>query len=268
MNDFHRPTPEEFDVLARDQKLDGLQAYELGLVLYHVDEDLKEYRKRREGRKPRRELVRRLKRFADLFNDLEYEIDRSRKTMADFLPLDAQEEIGQLMSYGAIEAALNREIPSRDLRSEIESLTGDDPDFRMAQIEASLEHERRAIGLKDGPELLAFLIKKINQPIKTWFAVDRLNRGGRPTKNPARDLLLFRLAEAAPVVIGRRATATARGRFVRLCAAVVAACGLDDRGIERSVEKAIKELTTEQRKGFRRIPKPPATPTESGSANS
>ena len=64
------------------------------------------------------------------------------------------------MSYCAIEAALNREIPSRDLRSEIESLTGDDPDFRMAQIEASLEHERRAIGLKDGPELLAYLIKK------------------------------------------------------------------------------------------------------------
>ena len=61
MNDFHRPTPEEFDVLVRDQKLDGLQAHELGLVLYHVDEDLKEYRKRREGRKPRRELVRRLK---------------------------------------------------------------------------------------------------------------------------------------------------------------------------------------------------------------
>jgi hypothetical protein len=41
MNDFHRPTPEEFDVLVRDQKLDGLQAHELGLVLYHVDEDLK-----------------------------------------------------------------------------------------------------------------------------------------------------------------------------------------------------------------------------------
>ena len=62
MNDFHMPAP-EFDELIRDQKLDDLQAYELRLVLYHVDEDLKEYRKRREGNKPRRELVRRLKRF-------------------------------------------------------------------------------------------------------------------------------------------------------------------------------------------------------------
>jgi hypothetical protein len=268
MNDFHRPTPEEFDELVRDQKLDDLQARELGLVLYHVNEDLKEYRKRREGRKPRRELVRRLRRFADLFNDLEYEIDRSRKTMADFLPLDTQEEIGQLMSYGAIEAALNREIPSRDLRSEIESLRLDDPDFRMAQLEERLEYERQAIGLKNGPELLAYLIKTINQPIKAWFDVDRLNRGGRPPKTVERDYLLLRVAEAAPAVIGRRPTATAGGRFVRLCAAVVVACGFDGLGVERAVEKAIKELSAEQQKGLRRIPKQPATRIESGSANS
>jgi hypothetical protein len=203
-----------------------------------------------------------------LFNDLEYEIDRSRKTMADFLPLDALEEVGLLMSYGALEAALDREIPSRDLRSEIECLTADDPDFRMAQIEARLEYERQAIGLKDGPELLAYLVKKINQPIKTWFAVDRLNGGGRPTKNPARDLLLFRLAEAAPVVIGRRATATAGGRFVRLCEAVVLFCSLERRGIERAVEKAIKELSKQQRKGFRRNPRPPGTTTPIGTAKS
>ena len=113
MNDFHRPTPEEFDVLVRDQKLDDLQAHELRLVLYHVDEDLKEYRKRREARKPRKDLVRRLRRLANLLNNLEYEIDRSRNTAAEFLPLEVLEEIGLLLSSGGTEAALNREIPSR-----------------------------------------------------------------------------------------------------------------------------------------------------------
>ena len=54
MNDFHGPTPEEFDELVHDQKLDDLQAHELRLVLYHVDEDLKAFRERLEGRKPRR----------------------------------------------------------------------------------------------------------------------------------------------------------------------------------------------------------------------
>ena len=268
MNDFHRPTPKEFDELVLDQKLDDLQAHELGLVVYHVDEDLKEYRKRREGARPRRELVQRLRKFAKLFNNLEYEIDRSRKTMADFLPLDAQKEIGQLMSYGAIEAALDREIPSRDLKSEIESLTMDAPNFRMARLEDRLEYERQVIGLKNGPELLAYVIKTINQPIKAWFDVDRLNQGGRPPKIVERDYLLLRLAAAAPAVIGKRPTATANGPFVRLCAAVVTACGFGDRGIERAIEKAIKELSKERRKGFKRIPKPPATSTESGSASS
>ena len=213
MNDFRRPTAEEFDALVREQKLDGLQAHELRLVLYHVDEDLKENRQRREGRTPRRELVRRFRKVADLLSDLEYEIDRSRKSMADFLPHEALEEIGLLMSYGATEAALNREIRSRDLRLEIEGLTAGDPDFRMAQIEERLEYQRQAIGLKNGPELLLYMIKTINRPIKAWFEVDRLNQGGRPPKNLERDYLLLRLAERAPAIIGRRPTATARGRF-------------------------------------------------------
>jgi hypothetical protein len=203
-----------------------------------------------------------------LLNNLGYEIDRWRKTMADFLPLDAQEEIGQLMSYGAIEAALSREIPSRDLKSEIESLTMDAPNFRMAQLEERLKYERQAIGLKNGPELLAYLIKTINQPIKAWFDVDRLNRGGRPPKTVERDYLLLRLAATAPAVIGKRPTATANGPFVRLCAAVVTACGFGDRGIERAVEKAIKELSKQSRKGFRRSPRAPATPTQTRSTKS
>jgi hypothetical protein len=111
-------------------------------------------------------------------------------------------------------------------------------------------------------------VERVNQPIKTWFELDRRNRGGRPAKNLARDFLLFRLAEAAPAVIGRRPTATAGRRFVRLCAAVVVACGFDDRGIERAVEKAIKELSKQSRKGFRRSPRAPATPTQTGSTKS
>jgi hypothetical protein len=83
-----------------------------------------------------------------------------------------------------------------------------------------------------------------------------------------RDYLLLRVAEAAPAVIGRRPTATAGGRFVRLCAAVVVACGFDGLGVERAVEKAIKELSAEQRKGLRGIPKRTATRIESGSVSS
>jgi hypothetical protein len=242
MNDFRRPTPEEFDELVRDQILDDLQAHELRVVLYHVDEDLKAFRKRLEGRKPRQELVRRLKRVAKPLGDLEFELRRWAKTLNDFLPAETQEEIGMLMSFSAMEAALKREIRTPEFRSEIESLLSECPDFRMRQLEDRVVIWRQTRGIENGGELLMHFVETINQPIKTWIELDRRNLGGRPAKNLARDFLLFRLAEAAPAVIGRRPTATAGGRFVRLCAAVVVACGFGRRGIERAVEKAIKEL--------------------------
>ena len=46
----------------------------------------------------------------------------------------------------------------------------------------------RLSGLSTVPNCSRTWSRQINQPIKTWFDVDRLNRGGRPTKNPARDL--------------------------------------------------------------------------------
>jgi hypothetical protein len=267
MNDFHKPTSEEFDELVRDQRLDDLQARELRLVLYHVDEDLKEYRNRRKDRKPRRELVRRLKRAAKLLSDLEFELRRWGQTIDEFLPADTREEIGTLMSFSAMESALKREIQTPELSSEIESLSSECPDFRMAQLEDRLLTRRQARGLEHGGELLMHFVERINQPIKTWFDVDRLNRGGRPPKTVERDYLLLRLAEAAPAVIGKRPTATANGPFVRLCAAVVVACRLEDRGIERAVENTIKKLSSDQLTGFRRIRRPPATPPRTGSAN-
>jgi hypothetical protein len=97
MNGFHTPTPQVFDDLVREQGLDALQAHELSLVLYHVDEDLKAHRKRLEGRKPRAELIWRLKRIARILADLEYEMRRWGKTLNDFLPMDAGEEIGVLV---------------------------------------------------------------------------------------------------------------------------------------------------------------------------
>ena len=119
-----------------------------------------------------------------------------------------------LMSFSAMEAALKREIRTPELGSEIENLLSECPDFRMAQLEDRLLTRRQARGLEHGGELLMHFVERINQPIKTWIELDRRNRGGRPTKNVARDFLLFRLAEAAPAVIGRRPTATAGGRFV------------------------------------------------------
>ena len=139
MNDFHRPTPEEFDELVRDQKLDGLQAHELRLVLYHVDEDLKEYRKRLEGRKPRRELVRRLKRVRESLGDLEFEL---RSLGEDDRRLPAlrtrRRKLGCSCPSVRWRLRSREKFERLELRSEIESLSSECPDFRMAQLEERL----------------------------------------------------------------------------------------------------------------------------------
>jgi hypothetical protein len=265
---FHLPTQEAFDELVRDQELDDEQANKLLLVLRDVNDDLHEH-PRLDGRKPRPELVWRFKRIAKVLNDLEYELDRLSKARTDLLPLDTLEEnglvmtldeIGLLMSFTAIEAALKREIRSRDPESYIESVAGDHRDFRMAQIEERFEYQRQDIGLNHGLELLRYAIGRINQPFKAWLELERFNRGGRPRKNPARDFLLLQLALAAPAIIRGEPTATAGGRFVRLCGAVVVACGLGAKRIERAVENALKELSLGRRPGFVRAPKPPTTP--------
>jgi hypothetical protein len=252
-DEFSLPSPEGFDKLVRDQKLDDLQSRELRQVLYHVDEDLKGRRKTLQGRQPRQEPVRRHKRVAKCLDDLEYELGRWQKTLIDFLPPDTLEEIGLQMSFSAMEAALeafsaeaaakgvNKEIQLRELGDKIESLAAEVGDFRMAQLEEQLRERRKSLGLKIGDLLLTHYIRNINQSIKKFIELDRLNRGGRPPKSVARDLLLFRLAEASPVIISRRPTATAKGPFVRLCADVFLACGLSTSGIERAVEKVLNE---------------------------
>ena len=259
--EFSLPSAEGFDNLVRSQKLDDLQSHELHLVLSHVDEDLKGRRKKLEGSQHRRELVRRQKRVAKHLEDLEYELGRWRKTLSDFLPRDTLEEIGLQTSFSAMEEAVEtfspeaaakgvkKEIQLRELGDKIESLAAEVGDFRMAQLEEQLLERRKSLGLKIGDLLLIHYIRSITQPIKEFIALDRLNRGGRPPKSVARDLLLFRLAEASPVIIRRRPTATANGLFVRLCVDVFRACGLSNSGIERAVEKTLNERK-KRRLGF------------------
>jgi hypothetical protein len=251
-NQFSLPSQEAFDELVRDHKRDAKQARELHLLIRHVAEDLRADRERRQGRQPRKELVRRLKRVAKCVDDLGFELRRWRNTIDDFLPQEAQAEIGLLMSFSAMEAALCKELRFRELGSVIESLTAEGSDFRPAQIEERLKTRRESRGLEHGGQFFVHYIERINREIKSWLELDRLNRGGRPPKSVARDYLLIRLVEGARVIIGRRATATAGGRFVRLCAAVCVACGLDDRGIERAVEKAISVVKSRRPTGPKR----------------
>ena len=73
---------------------------------------------------------------------------------------------------------------------------------------------------------------------KTWVELNKLNTGGRKA-DLARLYLVLRLAGAAPDIIGRKARASQTGPFVRLCAAVLTACSLDQTGVEKLIARII-----------------------------
>ena len=72
--------------------------------------------------------------------------------MTDLLPFDTLEAGGEFMSYSAMEAAPGRELQSPDLVGAVESLAAEDARFRIADVEQRFGYQRKAPGLKHGPE--------------------------------------------------------------------------------------------------------------------
>jgi hypothetical protein len=267
---FRLALPELLKQELGDLSLTQAQAVALTATLWHVDQDLKNFRMRFKGRKPRPELVRRLRRMAKILGELQDEIRRQRNTMSDFLPFDTLEAIGEIMSFSAMEAALGKELANWDaaqggVKEAVERLAADasaariaegeaargggieEPvkrpdgsDVRIAEIEARFEYQRKALGLKHAPELLAHLVERLIRPIQVWLELNRRPGFGRPS-DVVRDYVLIRLVEAAPEVLGSRATGTAGGKFVRLCTGVFNACGLSTKGLEKAIERILKQ---------------------------
>ena len=94
------------------------------------------------------------------------------------------------------------------------------------------------MGLKHGAEILPAIFQRLHAPLKTWVAMDKLNKGGRKA-DLARSYLVTRLAEAAPDILGRKASSSQSGPFVRLCAAVLPACNIDPDGVEKLIPRII-----------------------------
>ena len=101
---------------------------------------------------------------------------------------------------------------------------------------SSLSQSERAMG-----RLYLDIIDALYLPIKQRVDLNKLNKGGRPSIW-TRDLVLEMLARNSEAIIGRRATATSRGDFVRLCDSVLRALGLSAEGVEKAVEEKLRSL--------------------------
>ena len=213
---------EEIRALARRMQLSASCARELEVTIQHVVADLEATRiaheERKENVRQRRILSRQLRgleRFAS---------NRLASTTAPLhmlLPHASFDAIGRLSSDEAIRG-LAAAVP-------------------LALPEGPLPvGTRQAAALLHGDLLLLGLVRELLGPLDAWLAQDRKNKGGRPP-DVARRFTIIALANAAPAIIGRAATATANGPFARLCADVLALLGIAVTGLERAIEAALRQ---------------------------
>ena len=229
------PSSEDWENIVRDLKLTPAQERTLKNLLDAALDDIGRYHLKLKAQPSRELLVRRLKKFAKALGELRDECERSVDLMQHFLPYDALASIGQSLTFSAMSAAFGQDVLTgrRDLKIDLVRASEDTPATRLA------------FGLKHGNLLLTHFIERLHAPLARWIELDRQNKGGRPA-NAVRGYLIYRLAEAAPDIIGEPASISSNGTFVDLCTAVLVACGLSETGIAKAVPGMVSKLRRNQ----------------------
>jgi hypothetical protein len=240
----------ELDVwkdMVRDCKLTDAQANTLEITLQEALDDIDRYYSKLQNRPSRDVLVKRLKLFEKALKRLQYECQRSAKMMEFFLPFDTLGFIGRSSTFLAMGEALGRDVFPKNYDFQIEFKQSQGKRITLASVEQDTRPMREALGLKHGHLILTHLIERIHGPLERWIALDRLNKGGRKP-DAVRRHLIYRLAEAAPAILGKAASVSTTGKFADLCSAVLVACGLPESGIEKAVPTVVKRLRADQAK--------------------
>jgi hypothetical protein len=214
---FELPSPQALTDLAAALHLTAGQKHELDLALRHAQADLQGLSRTRVDRSRNAQLTDRLKALRTGLAKLITAMGRDPEVLTAAMPFDVREVVGWTLSAAHIAKVTGREV--------------------VASAEA-LERDGRSAGLLHAGPLLLAQVQLILDSIDGALKGAPTDPGG-PEPNFVRHHLIVSLAEAAPAIIGRRATATANGPFLNLVTHVFNACGVSSAGLEKAVGVAL-----------------------------
>ena len=214
---FTLPTPKKLADISRELKLNDSQARELELVIRHAHADLEGYFRMRIGRASRQVRMDRLRAIDQAIGKLIFLLARNPERINEDLPFDAREAIAWCASSQLI-AEVTKE--------------------KITRARSRLSHKEEVVGLNHGARLLAAQLTLIRDPIRKVLEEKSTDPGGLEP-NYVRIVLIRALAAAAPDIIGRRATGTARGEFGMLVGAVFRALNVNTEGLEKVIEHVL-----------------------------
>ena len=241
------PEPESWADIFRDCKLKDAQANTLESTLKQALDEIDSYYSKLQNRPSRDVQVKHLKLFEKALKRLRDEWQRGAKLMEFFLPSDTLDFIGESLTFSAMSEALGRDVFPKNYDFQIQVKQSQGKRITLASLEQDTRPTRGALGLKHGHLILTYLIERIHGPLERWIELDRLNEGGRPP-DAVRSHLIYRLAEAAPAILGKAASVSKTGELVDLCSAVLVACGLPESGIAEAIPTVVKRLRADQAK--------------------
>jgi hypothetical protein len=241
------PAAEAWNNIVRDFKLTPAQADVLKFTVEDALGGISSYQAKLKNQPTCPLLINRLYEFEKALAHLHNECRRSADLMHDFLPYDALEYVGRSLTFTAMGEALGKNVIPRNLDHKLEDKRSVGERITLAFMEEFSRPSREALGLRHGHLILARFIERIHSPLAKWIELKGLDTGGRPA-GFARRYLIYRLAKAAPDLVGKPATVTVTGTFADLCTSVLQACGLPESGIAKAIPPIVRELRAEQAK--------------------
>lgn len=239
------PSSGDWTEIAGELKLGVEQADALKIAVKRTIEDIQSYYDLKSRRPGRADLVARVKRLEKALGRLAYECDRSAEVLEFVLPFDLSQYLGQSLTFSAMSEAVGRDVFPRNFDVQTRSRRTENEPGSLASLEQRTRPLRQAVGLKHGHLILQHLVRELHAPLQNWVEIDRLNKGGRPG-DAVRTCLIYRLAEAAPSIIGKPASIAPTGSFADLCSIVLTRCGLSEKGIDKAIPAVVRRIRAEQ----------------------
>lgn len=222
----------------RPLKLTAAQESELYLVLEHYFQDIEAWQAELQRIKPRSKRAMRLRRIEKALRRVQYEVESSGEILNEILPFDLSERLGGKMTFAALRAAAGPSKWASNLRLSPKVLIKCRNLDDIESLEAVFDYKRRALGLEHAGRVFKSMIDDLYAPLGQWVERDKKVAGRKPMQ--LRNMLIERLVEASPRILGRRATSTEKGRFEQLCTAVLPAVRLPSDGVQKAIVAVLK----------------------------
>jgi hypothetical protein len=247
MPEFRMPSDAAWKQQFKPFGFTASQENELRIAIRHMKEDIDQYNDMMKKIGPRSELKRKLLAFEKSLAKTRYYVECFEQGMDHWMPSDALEQIGLRSSFWKAEEIHGDKTYSWRINRQMQDASFKGSPLSIEQIGEELEASLRSLGLLAGPAILKRFIQELHDPLKKWVDIERSNKGGAPAQKTVR-LVIYRLAWSAPEIIGSEAAVSKDGPFVRLCSAVLRACGQPSDSVGGIAPEIVKKALADKKK--------------------